>query len=154
MRDHILSELAEAKAIADRTLRFFKGALDNYKEEIEFFGSVPTMYAGLVDRKGNLQLYDGDLRFRSAAGEIVEDQIPAEDYPQLDRRSQPARIVLEGAFLQAAWDFPVACIALARWAAECCRPVRDSKGRCRIPRIPPAVWQPWRTVLFSITMPG
>jgi NAD-reducing hydrogenase large subunit len=81
-RDRILSELPEAKAIADRTLRFFKGALDNYKEEIEFFGSVPTMYAGMVDRKGNLQLYDGDLRFRGAAGDIVEDHVPADDYAQ------------------------------------------------------------------------
>jgi NAD-reducing hydrogenase large subunit len=81
-RDRILFELPEAKAIADRTLRFFKGALDNYKEEIEFFGSAPTMYAGMVDRKGNLQLYDGDLRFRSAAGDIVEDHIPADGYAQ------------------------------------------------------------------------
>jgi coenzyme F420-reducing hydrogenase alpha subunit len=40
------------------------------------------MYAGMVDRKGNLQLYDGDLRFRSATGEIVEDHIPADDYAQ------------------------------------------------------------------------
>lgn len=55
-----------AKAIADRTIRFFKGALDNYKEEIEFFGSIPTMYAGMVDRNGNLQLYDGDLRAGTA----------------------------------------------------------------------------------------
>ncbi len=82
VRDRILSELPEAKAIADRTLRFFKGALDNYKEEIEFFGSAPTMYAGMVDRKGNLQLYDGDLRFRGAAGDIVEDHILADDYAQ------------------------------------------------------------------------
>jgi len=83
-RDRILSELPAAQAIADRTIRFFKGALDSYKQEIEFFGSVPTMYAGLVDRKGSLQLYDGDLRFRGAAGEVVEDHIPA-----VDRRSQP-----------------------------------------------------------------
>jgi len=81
-RDRILSEFPAAKAIADRTIRFFKGALDNYKEEIEFFGSAPTMYAGLVDGKGNLQLYDGGLRFRSAAGEVVEDQVPAEEYAQ------------------------------------------------------------------------
>jgi NAD-reducing hydrogenase large subunit len=81
-RDRILSELPSAKTIADRTLQFFKGTLDNYKEEIEFFGSFPTMYAGLVDVKGNLQLYDGDLRFRSATGDIVEDNIPADDYAQ------------------------------------------------------------------------
>ena len=79
-RDHVLSELPEAKAIIDRTLSLMKGAMDNYKEEIDFFGSTPTMYAGLVDAKGNLQLYDGNLRFRDAAGEIVEDQIPADEY--------------------------------------------------------------------------
>jgi len=81
-RDRILSELPAAKAIADRTLRFFKGAIDNYKEEIEFFGSFPTMYAGMVDRKGTLQFYDGDLRFRSSSGELVEDHIAADDYAQ------------------------------------------------------------------------
>ncbi|MGB9363915.1 MAG: nickel-dependent hydrogenase large subunit, partial [Candidatus Sulfotelmatobacter sp.] len=75
VRDRILSDLPSAKAIADRTLKFFKKALDNYKSEIEFFGSAPTMHAGLVDRKGSLQLYDGMLRFRSRSGEIVEDEI-------------------------------------------------------------------------------
>ena len=79
-RERILAELPGAKAIAERTIQFFKGALDNYKEEIESFGSAPTMHAGLVDAKGNLQLYDGGLRFRSATGEIIEDHIAAEDY--------------------------------------------------------------------------
>ncbi|MGO9402961.1 MAG: Ni/Fe hydrogenase subunit alpha [Terriglobales bacterium] len=82
VRDHILAELPSAQAITGRTLRFFKAALDNYQEEIAVFGSFPTMYAGLVDAKGNLQFYDGNLRFRGAAGEIVEDQIAAEDYKQ------------------------------------------------------------------------
>ncbi len=81
-RDHMLSELPAAKSIAERTIKFFKGALDNYKEEIAVFGSFPTMYAGLVDGKGNLQLYDGSLRFRAAAGEIAQDHVAAEDYKQ------------------------------------------------------------------------
>jgi len=79
-RDRLLAELPAAMAIADRTLRFFKTALDNFKDEIAFFGSDPTIYAGLVDRKGDLQLYDGGLRFRSASGEILEDHIPSEEY--------------------------------------------------------------------------
>jgi NAD-reducing hydrogenase large subunit len=82
VRARILSELPSAKTITERTLKFFKGALDKYKEEIGVFGSFPTMYAGLVDGKGNLQFYDGNLRFRGASGEIVEDQIAAEDYKQ------------------------------------------------------------------------
>ena len=80
VRDHILSELPSAKAIAERTIRFFKGALDNYKDEIAVFGSFPSMYAGLVDAKGNLALYDGNLRFRTATGDIVQDQIPGAEY--------------------------------------------------------------------------
>jgi NAD-reducing hydrogenase large subunit len=82
VRDRILSELPRATEIAGRTLRFFKSALDKYQEEIENFGSFPTMYAGLVDCSGNLQFYDGGLRFRDANGEIVEDRIAPEDYAQ------------------------------------------------------------------------
>lgn len=79
-RDHVLAALPAAIAIADRTIRFFKSVLDNYKEEIEFFGSFPTMHAGLVDKKGNLQLYDGALRFRGADGKIVRDEVAPEKY--------------------------------------------------------------------------
>jgi NAD-reducing hydrogenase large subunit len=79
-RDKLLAEIPQAKAVTDRTLHFFKSVLDDYKEEIECFGSTPTMYAGLVDAKGNLQLYEGALRFRAADGAIVEDQIAAGDY--------------------------------------------------------------------------
>jgi NAD-reducing hydrogenase large subunit len=82
VRDRILSELPAAMSIAKHTLEFFKGALDKYKEEISVFGAFPSMYAGLVDEKGDLQLYDGQLRFRGAPGEIIQDQIPAEDYQQ------------------------------------------------------------------------
>src|SRR5690348_6153159 len=79
-RDRILSELQPATEIAERTIRFFKRALDKYNEEIEFFGSFPTMYAGLVDAKGNLQLYDGQLRLRGAKGNVIQDQLPVDDY--------------------------------------------------------------------------
>jgi NAD-reducing hydrogenase large subunit len=81
-RDRILFDLPSAKAIAQRTLKFFQGAIDKYHDEIACFGSFPSMYAGLVDRKGNLQLYDGNLRFRGASGEIVEDQVAPEEYGQ------------------------------------------------------------------------
>lgn len=80
-RDHALGALPPAASIAERTLQFFKSAIDKYKEEVEFFGSFPSMYAGLVDAAGNLQLYDGQLRFRGAGGEIVKDQMAAESYP-------------------------------------------------------------------------
>ena len=81
-RDRILEALPEAKAIALRTLDFFKGAVDKFNDEIEHFGNEPTMYAGLVNDRGDLQLYDGDLRFTDAAGEVVVDRMAAQDYAQ------------------------------------------------------------------------
>ncbi|MCC6587546.1 MAG: Ni/Fe hydrogenase subunit alpha [Bryobacterales bacterium] len=74
--------IPQALAIARRTLAFFKGVLDRFDEEIRNFGTAPTMYAGLTDRRGALQLYDGTLRFRDSAGHLVEDQVPSDDYAQ------------------------------------------------------------------------
>jgi NAD-reducing hydrogenase large subunit len=78
-RDRMLTAWPEATAIAERTLSFFKSAVEGFAEEIAFFGSAPTMYAGLVDARGNLQLYDGALRFRSPEGKLLKD-VAAEDY--------------------------------------------------------------------------
>lgn len=80
LRDRICAELPSAKAIAERTIQFFQAVLEDYKEEVEFFGSEPTMYMGTVDPKGDLQLYDGALRFLSAKGDVVLDQVLADEY--------------------------------------------------------------------------
>lgn len=81
-RDRILAELPGARNIAKQTLTFFKAVLEDYKEDIANFGCMPTMYAGLVDRKGALQLYDGQLRFRDSDGSIFADEIDSDDYAQ------------------------------------------------------------------------
>ena len=80
VRDELLSRLPQAREIARRTLGFFKSVLDKFDEEIRSFGTAPTMYAALVNRKGGMELYDGGLRFRDAEGTIVQDQVPAEEY--------------------------------------------------------------------------
>jgi len=81
MRDKILLELPKAKLIAERTLQFFKSISDTFKDDLTRFGCFPTMYLGMVNTKGDLQLYDGNLRFRGANDEIISDQISADDYP-------------------------------------------------------------------------
>ena len=81
-RDRILAGLPEAKAIALRTIEFFKSVVDQFKDEIANFGNAPTLSAGLTDADGNLQLYDGGMRFVDAAGKIVVDQMAAQDYQQ------------------------------------------------------------------------
>ncbi len=81
-RDRLLADLPAAKAVARKTLDLFKGVLDGFAEEIENFGNMPTMSAGLVDKEGWLQLYDGRIRFRDAAGAVVAPGIAARDYAQ------------------------------------------------------------------------
>ena len=80
LRDRVLMELPAAKATAQRAFQLFQAAIADFGTEIEYFGSVPTMYAGLVNRTGNMALYDGGLRFRDVNGEMIQDQIPAEEY--------------------------------------------------------------------------
>ncbi len=79
-RDRFLAAIPQAMATTEKTLGVFKGTLDRFTEEIENFGSAPTMYAGLVDRSGNIQLYDGVLRLRWPDSGIVHEGIAAEDY--------------------------------------------------------------------------
>jgi NAD-reducing hydrogenase large subunit len=79
-RDRFLAALPQAKAIALRTLGLFKGIVDQFAEEISVFGNAPTMYAGLVDDQGNLQFYDGHVRFIDAEGDVVVDRMQAQDY--------------------------------------------------------------------------
>jgi NAD-reducing hydrogenase large subunit len=79
-RDAILSELPIAKSIVRRTLKRYKGMVDEFASEIAAFGTAPTMYAGLVGRDGSLQLYDGILRFKDAQGKTVADVTDPVDY--------------------------------------------------------------------------
>ncbi len=79
-RDRFFTSIPAALATTEKTLGIFKGVLDRFTEEIANFGSAPTMYAGMVDRRGNIQLYDGMLRFRWPDAGIVHDDIAAEDY--------------------------------------------------------------------------
>jgi len=77
-RDAILKGLPEARGIAWRTLDFFKTVLDSFRPEIAAFGDMPTMYAGLVGNAGELRLYDGRLRFKTASGATAAEIDPAE----------------------------------------------------------------------------
>lgn len=80
-RDAIRRDLAVAQEIARKTLAFFKTTLDDFAEEIAQFGSLETMFAGLVNDQGTLQLYDGIIRFRDGGGAVVADLRP-EEYGQ------------------------------------------------------------------------
>jgi NAD-reducing hydrogenase large subunit len=80
LRDRILAGMPAARALADKTLAFFKSVVDQFQEEIANFGTTPTMHAGLVDESGGLQWYEGSLKFKDADGKIVQKEVRAQDY--------------------------------------------------------------------------
>ena len=79
-RDWILAQLPEAMAIADRTLDWFKRSIETFREEIRTFANFPTMFMGLVGADGELEHYDGKLRFMDAGGHIVADGLDTNRY--------------------------------------------------------------------------
>ena len=100
-RDRFLAAIPQAMATTEKTLGIFKGMLDSFAEEIANFGSEPTMYAGMVDHAGNLQLYDGVMRFRAADGTIVQD-VAAENYHEC-----VAEATVENSYLKAPFYRPL-----------------------------------------------
>jgi len=101
-RDFILSEVPIAKSVIRRTLKFFKGALDNYKEEIETFGNAPSLYAGLVDYDGHLNFYDGRLLFKDADGQPIASVTRPIDY-----QKYMAEADLTSSYLKAPYYKPI-----------------------------------------------
>lgn len=65
-RDRILAMLPNAIAITQQAIHWFKSILPRFSEEISVFANFPTLHMGLVDRRGNLETYDGYLRIVDA----------------------------------------------------------------------------------------
>jgi NAD-reducing hydrogenase large subunit len=79
-RDTILKGMPAAFEMVSFALDLLKGYHKAHLAEVEDFGSFDSNYMGLVQPDGALELYDGNLRFCDAKGEILHDQIPPAQY--------------------------------------------------------------------------
>jgi NAD-reducing hydrogenase large subunit len=79
-RDEILKGLPEAFEHARFALDLLKGYQKAHHDEVETFANFDSNYMGLVQPDGALELYDGNLRFCNASGEIIHDQVPPSKY--------------------------------------------------------------------------
>jgi len=85
-RDQMLKMIPDALAISQRTLAWFKGVVEQFREEIRTFGNFPSLFMGLVTSEesgkhdAQLEHYDGVLRFVDASANIVADQIESTKY--------------------------------------------------------------------------
>ena len=100
-RDKILESIPEALAISQRTLSWFKGIVEEFREEIRTFGNFPSMFMALVNPQEQgrhnafLEHYDGKLRFIDASGNIVLDHLDPTSLCGL-----PLRVVRIGQLLE------------------------------------------------------
>ncbi len=82
----ISAMIPEAKAIAQRTLDWYKSAFEQFRDEIRTFGNFPSMFLGLVtphadgDHNALGEHYDGVLRLVDASGNIVKDNLDPARY--------------------------------------------------------------------------
>lgn len=79
-RDRILEAMPELIRMAERTLEWFHEETARFGEEVRTFGNFPSMFMGLITPDGNLEHYDGTLRFLSAEGTVVADRLNPADY--------------------------------------------------------------------------
>jgi NAD-reducing hydrogenase large subunit len=79
-RDTILRGMPAAFEMAAFALDLLKVYHKANLAEVEDFGAFESNYMGLVQPDGALELYDGNLRFCNAKGEIVHDQVPPSKY--------------------------------------------------------------------------
>jgi NAD-reducing hydrogenase large subunit len=81
-RQEILSQIPQAMDIALKTLKYFKNNMNKFQKEIDSFGNFPTLFMGLVNKQGNLEHYDGFLRFVDSDGNIIENGIDPTFYKE------------------------------------------------------------------------
>ncbi|MBZ0285516.1 MAG: Ni/Fe hydrogenase subunit alpha [Anaerolineae bacterium] len=79
-RDAILAMLPEGITIAERTLKWYREALASYAAEIAAFGTLKTLFMGLVTPEGQLEMYHGMIRIADENRHIVADQLAPTDY--------------------------------------------------------------------------
>lgn len=100
-RQMILDQVPEALDIITRTITWFKGTLDNYREEIRTFSNFPTMFMGLVTSDGNLEHVYGNLRFIDSKGNIVVDQADPSRYQDYIGEAVEANSYLKSPYFKA-----------------------------------------------------
>jgi len=78
-RDAIAAELENQLGVAMVGLSLLTGWVEKNRDLALSFASFPSNYMGLVDEKGGLTLYDGQIRICGSGGERL-DQFKPEDY--------------------------------------------------------------------------
>jgi NAD-reducing hydrogenase large subunit len=79
-RDQMLAMIPPAVAALQRTITWFRGAVEKFKAEIEVFANFPTLFMGLVNDRGLAEYYDGVLRVIDSEGNVIAGELDPAHY--------------------------------------------------------------------------
>ncbi len=79
-RDEIQGRVGEVIDDCRFALELFRDYAAKSVDRVEDFSDFPSAYLGMVDDKGNVEYYDGKLRFKDSEGAILKDGFPPRDY--------------------------------------------------------------------------
>ncbi len=79
-RKALLAWVPEAIETTQKGLELIKKYHDDNKDMVNSFANFPTLYLGTVGSQGELELYDGKLRFIDTDGRILQDQLDPARY--------------------------------------------------------------------------
>lgn len=97
-RDEILAAIPDALAIAERTLKWFKPVMENFRQEISTFANFPSLFMGMVNEQGYFSSYNGKLRIVDETGKIVADHLNPADYPNFVGEAVESSSYLKSAY--------------------------------------------------------
>jgi NAD-reducing hydrogenase large subunit len=81
-RDQLLAMIPDAMTRIQRTIDWYKEIFGDFNDEIRTFANFPSLFMGLVNEKGELEMYDGKVRIVDEVGKIVADQLDPRDYQE------------------------------------------------------------------------
>jgi NAD-reducing hydrogenase large subunit len=79
-RDQIVAMIPPAIAALQRTITWFRGAVEKFRAEIEVFANFPTLFMGLVNDRGLAEYYDGALRVIDSEGNVIAGELDPAHY--------------------------------------------------------------------------
>ncbi|MBM3133383.1 MAG: Ni/Fe hydrogenase subunit alpha, partial [Chloroflexi bacterium] len=79
-REAILGQVDGVIADLRIAVDLIKDFCVRHEEMVTRFAAFPSCHLGLVDDRGNLELYDGKLRLKAENGAMVEDGVESGDY--------------------------------------------------------------------------
>jgi NAD-reducing hydrogenase large subunit len=79
-RDQMLAMIPPAVTALQRTIAWFRGAVEKFKAEIEVFANFPTLFMGLVNDRGLAEYYDGHVRVIDSEGNVIAGELDPGHY--------------------------------------------------------------------------